>query len=285
MMSRPSGGSRTRGSASAAGCGRRGRRWRARRATALTWPMTSRLRRKWRAEPARALPSLSASTRLKREAWSAGQSAVGMPANADDDERERVDPPVRGPVRVDGDVAGRRQGLQGLARPAREEEATSPAHAASTRPSIDLEPDEAEAARAERRPDDEVALACERARDHQVRDVGARDEEDERHHRREHRGEDRQELGDARVGPRAVLGDRPCARVPLCSFGIRRREAAGHDLDLGARVVSVLPARGAPSAGTSARRGRRACPSPSASACPSRRTAPSRSPPSPTTSP
>ena len=173
----------------------------------VTWPMTSRFRRRWRDGPIAARPpSLSTSVSSNREALSAGQRPVATPAATDDQEREDVDPPVPGMIGVDGDVARGREAGQGLARPAREDQGEPARDRGQDQALHHLEPDEAEAARAERRAHHEVPLADEGAGEHEVRDVGAGDEEDEPHHGREDRREDGQEVGDAR--DRAARGSR-----------------------------------------------------------------------------
>ena len=182
-----------------------------------------------------------------------------------------------GLILVDRNVARRRERRERLAGPrARAAAPTIPAMAASTRPSTTCRRIRRHAARAERRADDEVALPLERPRDHQVGDVGARDEQHERDHGDEDRGHRRQELRDARVGPRAVLGDDQDARA-LVLGGIRRRQALRHDLQLRARVRQRLArARDGPSAGTSARRGCRATSSPPCISVPMAPAGPSR---------
>ena len=81
-----------------------------------------------------------------------------------------------------------------MARPAREQQAGQARGRGQDEALDDLETDQPVAARAEGRADDQVALPRERARDHQVGHVGARDEEYERDHREEHRGEGGQDL-------------------------------------------------------------------------------------------
>ena len=155
--------------------------------------------------------------------------------NGRHDERERVDAPVARTILVDRNVARRSEGLKRLARPAREQQRNDSGHRGEHEPLDDLQADQATTARAERRTDDQVALPLQRARDHQVRNVRARDEHHQRDHGDEDSGHRRQEFGDARIGTGAVLGDDQDARS-LVLGGIRCRQTLCRHLQLGAGV-------------------------------------------------
>ena len=109
---------------------------------------------------------------------------------------------------------------------------TRPPAAASTRLSVDELPDQPQPARAERRAQRHLVLPGGRAREQQVRDVGARDEQHERH-----RAEERQERR-PRVLDDVVLQRHDAdAHVRRLVFGMLLPELPGDAVHLGLRLI------------------------------------------------
>ena len=143
-------------------------------------------------------------------------------------------------ILVHGNVAAWREPGQRLSCPPREHETGDAGERGQHEPFHHLEPEETGAARAERGADDEVALPADRSREHQVGDVGARDEQHQRHHRGEHRSEHGQVVREAGIRTGTVLRDDQRPRA-LVLGRVRGGEPFGDDLHLGARPASVFP--------------------------------------------
>ena len=161
-----------------------------------------------------------------------GEQPAADPGDEGDGGGEEVDRPGRARVLVDGQIAllderGEKRGGPGGKEPADDagdggEDEALHEHLA----------DEAAAAGAERGAHGELLLAPGRAGDHEVGDVGAGDEQHEGDLAEEEEREERQEVGDHRVGPGAVLRD-DGGGYTLVGAGVLAHELGGGDVGLG----------------------------------------------------
>ncbi len=148
-----------------------------------------------------------------------------------DEHADREDAPVYRHVHPLRNVTARdREGQQRVCRPARQQHAERAAQKEQQRALDEHLPDETRPARPERRPDDALSRSRHGARQQEVGDVGARDEQHEAHGA-EHQ---QQSLVGLAIRRRVVLVERRHAEAaPLVRSRIVQLEPAGDRLELG----------------------------------------------------